>query len=113
MAPCHRNRVRSGSFSATLRKTATSSTPLKAALESFGYTCWVDRQQIPVPEQANREIQAALPTCRFFVALLSPAYVGKSFPEKEWKTMAGLEDLDKRWATPTDSPDQHPKGRTS
>lgn len=61
--------------------------PLAHALQTRGYTVWFDEFELTVGDSLSKRIDEGLASSRFGVVILSPAFLGKPWPERE---LAGL-----------------------
>src|SRR3984885_8376052 len=65
--------------------------PLARALEGFGLKVWFDRVELQLGDSLRRKIDEGLARCRVGVAILSPAFFSKHYPNRELDGLAQRE----------------------
>ncbi len=65
--------------------------PLAEALEARGWTVWLDEQDLTLGDSLSGNIELALASSRFGVAILSPASFAKRWPQRELQGLAARE----------------------
>jgi len=65
--------------------------PLAAAMEARGWTVWLDELELTVGDSLSGGIDAALARSRFGIVVLSRAFFGKPWPERELAGLAAKE----------------------
>jgi hypothetical protein len=69
----------------------TVARPLAEALTGLGWTVWLDELQLTIGDSLSGRIDSALAKSRFGVVVLSPAFFGKAWPERELAGLAARE----------------------
>jgi TIR domain/Tetratricopeptide repeat len=70
--------------------------PLATALRKRGYRVWFDEFELRVGMSLRRSIDKGLAGSRFGIVILSPAFFGKEWPERELDGLAARETTDGR-----------------
>lgn len=65
--------------------------PLSQALVDLGWRVWLDELELTIGDSLSGRIDAALARTRFGVVVLSPAFFGKAWPERELAGLAARE----------------------
>lgn len=65
--------------------------PLVVALRDRGLPVWYDRHELTLGDDLRRKVDQGLLACRFGVVVLSPAFLGKRWPEAELSALFALE----------------------
>jgi hypothetical protein len=68
--------------------------PLARALRELGYRVWFDEFELRIGMSLRRSIDKGLAGSRFGVVVLSPAFFGKEWPERELDGLAARETAD-------------------
>jgi hypothetical protein len=69
----------------------TVARPLSKALEARGWSVWLDELELTVGDSISGHIERALARSRFGVAVLSPAFFVKQWPQRELAGLAARE----------------------
>ena len=65
--------------------------PIAEALDSAGWTVWLDAYELTVGDRLTQSINAGLASSRFGVVVLSPAFFAKHWPKEELEGLATKE----------------------
>ena len=57
---------------------------------------WVDEDELQVGDPVSQSIDAGLRSCRFVVAVLSPAFFAKPWPRRELEGVVAKESTENR-----------------
>jgi hypothetical protein len=68
--------------------------PLAQRLQNLGYRVWFDEFELKVGSRLRRSIDVGLANSRFGVVVLSPAFFGKEWPERELDGLVAKEGSD-------------------
>lgn len=66
--------------------------PLANLLRDLGISVWLDEYELTLGDSLRRSIDAGLKSSRFGVVILSPAFFGKEWPQKELDALVARED---------------------
>ncbi len=82
--------------------------PLAQVLEALGLKVWFDRVELQLGDSLRRRIDEGLARCLYGVAILSPAFFSKHYPQRELDGLAQREVEERKvilpiWHNVTDS----------
>lgn len=70
--------------------------PLAQALVSSGYSVWISDDDVRIGSSLPLRINDGLRSCRFGIAILSPAYLAKHWTMKELAALTSREEAERR-----------------
>lgn len=70
----------------------TVALPLAEELRARGYRVWIDAFELKVGDSLRRKIDAGIAGSRYGIVIVSPAFFGKEWPQKELDALVTLED---------------------
>ncbi len=65
--------------------------PVAEGLAAAGLKVWIDREELRLGDSLRRRIEDGLLNARFGVVILSPAFLGKEWPQRELEAILALE----------------------
>ena len=65
--------------------------PLVEAFQKEGITCWVDEGEIQWGDSITQKVNEGLRISRFVIVVLSEAFIGKNWPERELYAVLNIE----------------------
>ena len=65
--------------------------PLADVLETLGATVWFDEYELKIGDSLRRTVDAGLASCRYGIVVLSEAFFGKHYPNRELDGLAQRE----------------------